>query len=199
MKPFLRHQDIDNPERKQAYLKHAEDLQALPDDATTRFLELLYLLGSEALQLGLLDDAKNHLKNALQLARQTHKPLIELNSRLQLAIALQYLDDNEAADEQFQRALKMTMEIDLISLRDQILQAWGKFLAEQGKYDVAKTCFQEALKLRQAMQKPGLIEESEDALELLDALGLVNDEGYAVTYTEIAHIEVPEGAGPLLD
>lgn len=199
MNPFLRHQDKDNAERKQAYLQHAQDLQALPDDATARFLDLLYLLGSEALQLDLLDDAKNYLENALQLARQTHQISIEMNVRLQLAITLQYLDQSELADEQFQRALKMTLEPDLTSRRDQVLQGWGKFLAEQGKYDVAQTCFQEALKLRQAMQKPALIEESEDALELLDALGLVNDEGYAVTYTAITHIEVPETADPLLD
>ena len=93
----------------------------------------------------------------------------------------------------------MTLETELVPRRDDVILAWGKFLAEQGKYDVAQTCFREALKLRQIKQDPALIDESEDALELLDSIGTVNDEGYAVTYTQITHIEAPETSAPIID
>ncbi len=199
MKPFLRKQEPNNSELKAQYQAHAKELQDLPEDAPQRFLELLCLLGSEAMRLNLLDDAKPYLENALNLSRQSHQIQAELSVRLLLAQCLQYLEEIESADEQFQKALKMTLEPSLIERRDTVLHGWGQFLAEQGKYDVAQTCFREALKLRTIKADPSLILESEDALELVGSLGIVNDEGYAVIYTEISHIEVPESAGPILD
>ena len=39
----------------------------------------------------------------------------------------------------------MTTEDGLKNELGHALQAWGKFLAEQGKYDVAQSCFERAI------------------------------------------------------
>ncbi len=194
MKPFLRQFDTKNQNLKSLYALHAEDLQQ--QNNLKRSLELMLLLGVEARLLNQLNDACEYLKAALDLARQQHDIQAELNACLQLGICEQYLEHTETADDYFQKALKMTLENDLTHRRHDVLMAWGKLLAEQGKYDVAQNCFEQVLNLRQDLSPEGQwqaeIEEAEDALELLDALDLVDDKGYAVSYTEITHIETPD-------
>lgn len=191
MKPFLRIQHPDDPELKAEYAARAAELQALADDQSEAFLSLLGTLGAQACSLNLLLDAQKYLETALEMAKAQHDVQRELANRLRLGVTLQYQDEMEAADAQFQLALKMTLEPELQLYRDTVLQHWGKLLAETGKYAAARTCFEQALFLRQAKQDPDLLEETEDALELLEALGEVDENGYAILMTEITAIEAP--------
>lgn len=172
-----------------ANLREFEQLAALPAEAQLR---LLISMGSQACSLNLLEEARNYLKQALELATRLNDVERELSCRLRLGVTLQYLDRHEQADAMFQQALKMTLNPGLDVYQDTILQHWGKMLAEQGKYAPARKCFEQALLLRQAKQDPQLIEDTEDALELIDSLGEVTPEGYLVTRTQITQIEVPE-------
>lgn len=194
MKPFLRQQTPDSPELKASYARHAEELQNLPEDQPTRFLQLMTLLGVEAFQLNELKDASVYLKNALKLAQQTQQTAMVFHLFLQLGTCHQYLEEMEAADEAFQQALKMTTEAPLKQELGQALVAWGKMLAEQGKYTVAQSCFERVIAFEKTQSEPrtGCIEDAENALALLEALGPIDEKGYAVSYTEISHIEVPE-------
>ncbi len=194
MKPFLRQQTPDSPELKASYARHAEELQRLPEDQPVRFLQLMALLGVEAFQLNALEDAKAYLKNALQLAQHTQQAAMVFHLSLQLGTCCQYLEDLEGADTYFQQALKMTTEDPLKKELGQALVAWGKLLAEQGKYSVAQSCFERAIAFEKAQTDPREhnVEDAENALALLEALGPIDDKGYAVSYTEISHIEVPE-------
>ena len=194
MKPFLRPAIAADDTLKSRYAKHAEELQSLPEGQTERFMQLMTLLGLEAFQLGLREDARDYLKNALSITQQLQNPVVEFHLRLQLAVCLQYLEDLESADENFQHALKLTTEEGLQHELGTALEAWGKLLAEQGKYTVAQSCFQRALTFEEEQAEPNAvnIDTAENALALLEALGPVDEKGYAVTYTEISHIEVPE-------
>jgi tetratricopeptide (TPR) repeat protein len=194
MKPFLRPAIATDDTLKSRYAKHAEELQALPEGQTERFMQLMALLGLEAFQLGLLEDARDYLKNALTITQQLQNPVVEFHLRLQLAVCLQYLEDLEGADENFQQALKLTTQDGLQHELGTALVAWGKLLAEQGKYTVAASCFQRALGFEETQAEPNAVnvDTAENAIALLEALGPVDEKGYAVTYTEISHIEVPE-------
>lgn len=191
MKPFLRIQRLDDPQLKAEYDAGVAELPSLSAEADEALLSLLGTLGAQACSLGLLKTAQQHLEQALELARQQHDVQRELANRIRLGVTLQYREELEAADAQFQRALKMTLEPELQFYRDTVLQHWGKLLAEQGKYSVARTCFEQALLLRQAKQDEELQAETEDALELLEALGEVDENGYSILMTEITAIEVP--------
>lgn len=191
MKPFLRFQSPEDPELMIIYREKTQELHALSDDQTEDFLILAGTLGALACNLDLLEDSLKYLETALEISHKTKDAQRELANRVRLAVTLQYLDRYTEADEHFQKALKATLEDELQVYRDMVLQFWGKLLAEQGKYEAAHTCFEQALFLRQAKQDPVLIEDSEDAIELLTSLGGVSDEGYAVMMTEIAEIQVP--------
>ncbi len=157
-------------------------------------MQLITLLGLEAFQLELLEDARDYLKNALTMAQQLQNLVVEFHLRLQLAVCLQYLEDLEGADEGFQGALKLTTQEGLQHEMGTALVAWGKLLAEQGKYTIAESCFQRAITFEEGLPEPNAIniDTAENAIALLEAIGPVDEKGYAVTYTEIGHIEVPE-------
>lgn len=194
MKPFLRSVITPDDTLKSRYAQHAQELQALPEGQTERFLQLMTLLGLEAFQLEHYEDARDYLKNALTIVQQLQNPVVEFHLNLQLAVCLQYLEDLENADETFQKALKLTTEDGLQHELGTALVAWGKLLAEQGKYTVATSCFQRVIDFEENQTEPNTtnIDTAENALALLEALGPVDEKGYAVTYTEISHIEAPE-------
>jgi len=181
MKPFLRIFRPHDTELQAHYAGQQAQLKALGADAEpSQRLPLLGELGEAACILGQPEISLGYLQEALSLAEQSADLLAVVSNRVRLGTTLQHLERYSEAENQFELALKGTLEPELAGQRDLALQQTGKLLAEQGQYGNARQCFQQALKLRQQKQDPDLIAASEDALELLDALGPTED-GFAAT------------------
>lgn len=187
MKPFLRQLRPQDTALQQAY---AEDQQALatlnpqdPAGTAPERLRLLGQLGDTARTLNQPQASLDYLQEALKLADSRHDARSALANRIRLGTTLQYLDRFEEAGDHFEQALRASLEPELADYRDFALQHTGKLLAEQGHYEHARHCFEQALQLRQRKGDAELIASSEDALELLETVdGLYHTEdGFAET------------------
>jgi tetratricopeptide (TPR) repeat protein len=117
----------------------------------------LFMSGNEFEAAPLLDEA-------LALARLRNDSKSEIEALLGLATARQYLGARELAQKLFNEGLILCETSGLHEQEHFLLHHQGRCYVEQGRISEARTCFEKALELREALGDQRLIDSSRAAL-----------------------------------
>ncbi|MFF2951391.1 tetratricopeptide repeat protein [Kitasatospora sp. NPDC057965] len=161
----LRMVPTDRDELTAAVDRLHDELRALPqgaDPARTRLLTRWIGIGQ--MSLGHHDEAREFLRQSLDLAASTGNTRAVVATSLNLGDAHRYAGDVQAADALYRSALT-TARSRHPELLDYALQHTGKHLMERGELTDAQALLQEALRLRIAKGDTGLIESTQAALD----------------------------------
>ncbi len=131
---------------------------------------LLRLLGKRGewhYLLGDNEEALALLPRAIDLAQRLGRTDACAANRLRRATAFQYANRHPEAVDLFVDGLAMLTPPIAATYRDFFLQHYGKCLVEMGRLTEARTCFTEALTLRQTKGDVTLIASTTRALDAL--------------------------------
>jgi tetratricopeptide (TPR) repeat protein len=163
-KPFLRDYSESNLPLLEIIQTHQKGLK----DARMRndqedILHFVGPLGEAYRKLGRLAEAFSYLEEAVSLARALERPRALLSNLLRLAMALQYANRHEEAEDVFQEARQKSEQQGF--LQDHIALAYGKHLMESQQGKQALEQIEYACALRRKPGREELLLEAEDTLQ----------------------------------
>jgi tetratricopeptide (TPR) repeat protein len=159
--PFQRNEPAPTPQRLAYILELLGELEDIPQKQERA--RILSRAGEECRLAGRYSDARAHLRDALELARQTGNRQVEVTTLIRLATTLQYSGRYPEAVSLFEQSLALAREIGW--QEDFALQHYGKCLVELGRVEEGIAHFRQALEMRQERGDEGLVESSRRAIK----------------------------------
>jgi tetratricopeptide (TPR) repeat protein len=130
-------------------------------------IEALGWLGTRLVMAGDEADAAPLLEEALALSRKLGHRETEIDGLLALGTAVQYLAERDRAQALFAQGLALCAATGLRRQENFLWHHAGRCYVEQGRLAEARTAFENALALREAIGDARMIQSTRDALDEL--------------------------------